>query len=249
MKMLMIAIGSMLALGASARKPNYDEAKVAPYTLEDPLAFADGRRLKDASEWPARRAEILGIFEREMFGRTPPPPEALVTEMFEEGVTLDGLGIRRQYRMWFRKDKSGPHVDWILFLPNRIGGLKPRFENGRPVCENAEKSPVILFLNYRGNHEMATDPEIALQRGWCRDGEKFFVKNNRVSDKTRGRMRRTDNSSPLPLEAILARGYAVMSACYCEMSPDVDVRKGDDESLAYTGLFELWGKQIGRAHV
>ena len=27
-------------------KPNYDESKIAPYTLEDPLTFADGTKLK-----------------------------------------------------------------------------------------------------------------------------------------------------------------------------------------------------------
>ena len=100
-KTTMAVLGAVLALGVLARKPNYDEEKGAPYTLEDPLTFANGHKLKDASEWPARRAEIVKIFEREMFGRTPPPPEAVVTEMFEEGVTLDGLGIRRQYHLWF----------------------------------------------------------------------------------------------------------------------------------------------------
>lgn len=52
------------AVVANAREPNYDESKVAPYTLEDPLAFADGRKLKDASEWPARlsgRFACLGV--------------------------------------------------------------------------------------------------------------------------------------------------------------------------------------------
>ncbi len=247
MKMAMVVLGATLALCAVARKPNYDEAKVAPYTLEDPLTFADGRKLKDAGEWPARRAEIVKIFEREMYGRTPPAPEAVVTEMFEEGVSLDGLAIRRQYRMWFRKDKSGPHVDWILFLPNRIQGLSPKKVNGRVVCENTEKCPVILFLNYRGNHELATDPEIPVQQGWSRDGKKFFVENHRVSEKTRGRMRRTDITSTFPIEMIVARGYAVMSACYCEMSPDVEVRKGDSEDFAYTGLFELWGTRDPKA--
>ena len=243
MKTTVAVLGVLLALGARARKPNYDEAKVSPYTLEDPLTFADGRKLKDASEWPARRAEIVKIFEREMFGRTPPPPEAVVTEMFEEGATLDGLGIRRQYHMWFRKDKTGPRVDWILFLPNRITGLSPKMESGRVVCENTEKCPVVLFLNYRGNHELVTDPEIPVQQGWCRDGKKFFVENHKVSEKTRARARRTDNSSPFPIETILARGYAVLSACYCEMSPDVEVRLGDKEEDAYTGLFDLWPKR------
>ena len=49
---------------ASARPPNYDESKVAPYALEDPLAFADGRKLSGPEEWPARRAEILGYVRR-----------------------------------------------------------------------------------------------------------------------------------------------------------------------------------------
>ena len=36
--------GTILAaavLSVFAREPNYDEAKVAPYTLEDPLVFAE----------------------------------------------------------------------------------------------------------------------------------------------------------------------------------------------------------------
>jgi len=39
------------------------------------------------------------------------------TLVFENGTrltTLDGLGIRRQYHIWFKKDKTGPCVNWIL---------------------------------------------------------------------------------------------------------------------------------------
>jgi len=59
MKLVIAATLFVAAVCACARPPNYDESKVAPYTLEDPLSFADGRKLKDASEWPARRREIL----------------------------------------------------------------------------------------------------------------------------------------------------------------------------------------------
>lgn len=237
----LVTLGVAAALTAAARPANYDETKIAPYRLEDPLTFADGTKLTSPDQWPARRAEIVKIFEREMYGRTPPPPEAVVTEMFEEGVTLDGLGIRRQYHMWFRKDRTGPCVNWILFLPNRIQGLAPKKENGRIVCENAEKCPVILFLNYRGNHELATDPEIPVQKGWSRNGARYGVADHKVSEKSRAHARRTDTSSPFPLETILARGYAVMSACYCEISPDPDGGKEPQDKLAYTGVFELWG--------
>lgn len=44
-----------------AKAPNYDESKVGPYTLEDPLTFADGTKLTSPDQWPKRRAEKHGI--------------------------------------------------------------------------------------------------------------------------------------------------------------------------------------------
>src|SRR5262245_62016588 len=39
---------------------NYDESKVHPYALPDPLLMADGKRVLDAKEWfQKRRPEIL----------------------------------------------------------------------------------------------------------------------------------------------------------------------------------------------
>ena len=242
MNKMMIAVAAALAaIGAvEARDPNYDEAKVAPYILEDPLAFADGRKLGNASEWPARRAEILGIFAKEMYGKEPPPPEAVVTELREEGPTLAGLGIRRQYRMWFRRDKSGPFIDWLLVLPNRIGSMKPSVRNGRVVCENFKPVPVVLMLNYRGNHSILNDSEVALPEGaWLRPvGEAFGAR-----EADRGYHRDSQARSIVPVDFIVARGYAFLTACYGQVSPDVEVLRGDRESLAYTGVFALWPKR------
>ena len=247
MKKLML-IGMMAVAGAvTARPPNYDESKVAPYTLEDPLTFADGRKLKSAADWPARRKEILEIFAREMYGQPPPPPETVVTELIEEGATLGGLAIRRQYKMWFKVDKSGPMIDWIVFLPNRIQDMKPK--NGKaPPCENEQKVPVILFLNYRGNQELVTDPEVVFPANiWVRNNKSLDCQDHKPDfEKTRGRMRRTNQTSVFPLETIIARGYAVMSACYGQVSPDVeerDVKAGTPRETAYTGVFTLWPKR------
>ena len=223
-------------------KPNYDEAKVAPYTLEDPLAFADGRKLKDASEWPARRKEILDIFAREMYGVEPPSPEAVVTEIREEGPTLAGLAIRRQYRMWFKSDKSGPFVDWLLVLPNRIAGEKVKTADGRIVCENREKVPVVLMLNFPGNHAVLDDEEVPLtEGGWFRaSGDSG---DHGPKESNRGTLRRSQLRTTVPAEFIVSRGYAFLTACYAQVSPDVEVKKGDPEELAYTHVFELWGKR------
>ena len=110
---------------------NFDTGKIPPYVLEDPLVFVDGRKVSSASDWAERRREILGIFAKEMYGAEPPAPEALVIELVDEKVVVDGHAVRRQYRMWFKADRSGPCITWIMWIP--------RFAK-RPV-------PVISFLN------------------------------------------------------------------------------------------------------
>src|SRR5512137_2039100 len=73
-----VAIGVALA-GASATAPpagpSDDEAKVPAYTLPDPLRFVDGSPVRDASAWTTRRrAEVLRLFEENVYGRSPGPP-------------------------------------------------------------------------------------------------------------------------------------------------------------------------------
>ena len=205
-------------------KPNYDAAKIAPYTLEDPLTFLDGRKLKDASEWPARRREILGIFAREMFGEEPPAPEAVVVEKFDDAVSLGGFGIRRQYRMWFKADRTGPSIDWLVLLPRYA--KKP--------------AAPILFLNYGGNHELVRDPEVTVSKSWM-----AFRKGNRAEPESRGKYENMNNVEfVFPAHMILTRGYALVSACYADVSPDTDPGKGRPPEDAFKeGVFTLWPKR------
>ena len=211
------------------REPNYDEAKIAPYTLEDPLMFLDGRKVT-RENWAERRKEILGIFAKEMYGEEPPPPETVVTELADEKVTVAGYAIRRQYRMWFKADKSGPCINWIVWIPRHAK---------KPV-------PVISFLNYRGNYELVPDEDIPLMTGWSRNGEKFGIDAHAAKEQTRGIQQDPNKATVFPIGTILARGYAVMSACYCEVSSDPDRRAPDaamfpQELMAYNGVFTLWG--------
>ncbi len=210
--------------------PNYDETKVAPFTLEDPVAFADGTKLTSPKEWPRRRAEILQIFAQEMYGQEPPTPSCLITECVDEQVgACAGFGVRCQYRMWFREDKSGPCINWLLF--------RPRYA-AKPV-------PVIIFLNYRGNHELVTDADIPVQRGWTRNDN--FNKDHHSTEATRGILCNPNSDSIFPIGMLLARGYAVMSACYAEVSPDPEWNEPDprfsQRTFPYTGVFDLWGQR------
>ena len=209
--------------------PNYDKTKIPPYTLEDPLTFLDGRKVT-AANWAERRREILGIFAKEMYGAEPPAPEALVTELVDEKIgAAAGYGIRRQYRMWFKADKSGPCVNWIVWIP--------RYAK-KPV-------PVISFLNYHGNFELVPDADIPVCAAWSRTDQEFKRLGHKIAEARRGRMQDPNNATVFPLGTILARGYAVMSACYCEVSPDPDRNEPEpqfrQDPFAYTGVFELWG--------
>ena len=50
----------------------YDENTANPYpNLPDPLTFADGSKVRTAAQWPRRRAEIVELFDREVYGRRP----------------------------------------------------------------------------------------------------------------------------------------------------------------------------------
>ncbi len=49
----------------------YDEAHVPDYELPDLLTDLSGAKIETAEQWPARRAEILELYKRHIFGRVP----------------------------------------------------------------------------------------------------------------------------------------------------------------------------------
>lgn len=169
---------------------NADEGKVGPYTLEDPLCFADGRPVRTGAEWRERRFEILSLFQREMYGRMP-EPSPVYLDSLDGGPTLADFGVRKQVRMWFREDRTGPKIDWLILYPADAKG---------PV-------PAIITLNFYGNQTI-------------RDGS-------------------GDLMSDWPLDVILARGFAFVTACYGDVSPDPDDIELQD-SQSWGGVFELW---------
>ncbi|HEY4973050.1 MAG TPA: hypothetical protein VII41_05535, partial [Steroidobacteraceae bacterium] len=55
----------------SAHAANFDESKVMPYALPDPLLMRDGVRVGTRRDWWARRRpEIVEDFDREVYGLT-----------------------------------------------------------------------------------------------------------------------------------------------------------------------------------
>jgi (4-O-methyl)-D-glucuronate---lignin esterase len=70
----MIGLAGPPPAGASNASPaTFDESKANPYpALPDPLRLNNGQRVTTAAMWNTRRrAELIELFEREVYGRTP----------------------------------------------------------------------------------------------------------------------------------------------------------------------------------
>ncbi|MFL9840064.1 hypothetical protein ABS767_03730 [Sphingomonas sp. ST-64] len=64
---------------------NYDEAKaVMAGPLPPLMRLADGRIVRTASDWAIRRAEIVALFDREIYGRVPPTAPAITWRVVRE---------------------------------------------------------------------------------------------------------------------------------------------------------------------
>src|SRR5262249_60103542 len=114
---------------------NYDEDKVKPYTLPDPLVFANGAPVADAAQWEKRPEEVIRIYETEIFGRIPSDARK---------VTWTKLPIRGT----FPSDTPNP-----TFVTGKIGdgADAPRMMLAINLPPGAKgRVPVILALQFGG---------------------------------------------------------------------------------------------------
>lgn len=114
---------------AGERQPafNFDEARVPPYTL--PELGAPSREA-----WQRRRAELLELFRRHVYGRSPGRPERLRFELLEENArAMDGAATLRRVAVISGQADREHRFELTLFLPNARRG----------------RAPVLLLLNNR----------------------------------------------------------------------------------------------------
>ena len=98
---------------------NYDESKVGDYVLPDPLTASDGTKITTAKAWQTkRRPEIVKLFAEQQFGRTPGKPADLAFEVQDKNTpAFDGKARRKQVKITFTKDKSGPSIQLLIYTP------------------------------------------------------------------------------------------------------------------------------------
>jgi hypothetical protein len=179
---------------------NYDESKVPTYTLPDPLVALDGTAIKTPEQWQKqRRGEIVRLFETNVYGRSPEPTKVHFKQTSEDKKALGGKATRKEVTVFLTGKEDGPWMDLLIFIPN---GVK------KPV-------PAFLGLNFAGNHAVHSDPSITLARCWLPNTRDGSVTNNRATDAGRGK-----EASRWQVEKLVERGYALVTACYCDIEPD-----------------------------
>jgi hypothetical protein len=211
---------------------NYDETKVGNYTLPDPLVLADGKPVRDINTWmKKRRPEIVRLFEENEYGRSPGRPADMSFDVFDKGTpALDGKAIRRQVTIYFSKNKAGPKMDLLIYLPS---------EARKPV-------PMFLNISFTANSSAVEDPGIKPGEVWGRD-------------KKRGPAPKGGPLGRLDVLPFLAQGIGVATVYYGDIEPDFQgglpfsvrslyLKAGQTEPAADDwGAIGAWGWGLSRA--
>ena len=172
---------------------NYDESLTGNYTLPDPLVLADGKPVRDARTWNTkRRPEIVRLFEEHQFGRSPVRPAGMSFDVFDKGTpALGGKALRRQVTVYFSRDRTGPKMDLLIYLP--AGARKP--------------VPLLLNLSFTANSNVVDDPGIKPGEVWGRDRKRVPAPKG-------------TNFGRLDVLPFLASGIGVGTVYYGDIDPD-----------------------------
>jgi dienelactone hydrolase len=132
---------------------NYDETRLRPYTLPDPLVLSDGTPVRDRATWlKRRRPEILGLYEAEIYGRVPSGTPRVHWRIIQtDPKARDGTAVATLVSGRIGDRPDAPEIRMTIYTPAAAQ---------RPV-------PVILMLSFGATP--AGDPPVAadiIARGW-----------------------------------------------------------------------------------
>ncbi len=186
--------------------------------IQLPAAFAQVKtmhyptapfQIENLKQWKKKhRPAIYDFFENEVYGKVPQAKVKVKYEVLEEGEAFGGKALRRQVAIRFHQREDIPPLLVLMYLPKGVKG----------------KIPVFLGMNFKGNHQIHSDPEI------IRSEQALLYQ------KEDGNQRGIA-SSRWPVEMLIKEGYGIITLYRGDVDPDVD----DDFQNGVHPLFHKQG--------
>lgn len=168
-----------------------------PPLLEDD----SGNPIVTRLQWMHRRAELVGEFEKLVYGKTP-------TENFDVMISK-----KKQNELHYGKvDIVMEQVELFLSNDSTENPIKVDVLIFRP---KGKKVPTFLGINSYGNHTVHSDPNIELEMNWVKNKPEFDIFNHTATETSRG-----VHSSRWPVERIVGRGYGLATFNIVGIYPD-----------------------------
>jgi len=196
--------------------------------LPDPLVMLDGRRVTTPEQWRnERRPELIALFQHYMYGVPPPAPRQVQGKLERQDVkAFGGKACLKEVTITFGPPDVPP-IHLMLVVPNR----------------RTSPAPVVLSLNYFGNHTLVRDRAVSLSKAWMPARGEGVV-DERATEASRGTwVDRWD------IEAVIDRGYGVATFYNGDIDPDRPDARGLQAHFPKLefGTIAAWAWGLSRA--
>ena len=179
-------------------------------SLPDPLVMLDGRKVTSREMWMnQRRPELVRLFQHYMYGELPPKPVLSAKVERVDTASFGGKATLSEVTLTFGRPEVPP-IHLLLIVPNH----------------RTAPAPVVLALNYFGNHTLVHDKKVRLPDNWMPQwgGEGAWsakVVGNRATEAGRGSWTKF-----WPIEDLIGRGYALATFYNGDVDPDTPDQRG-----------------------
>jgi hypothetical protein len=173
--------------------------------LPDPLVMRDGRKVTTREMWrKERRPELLRLFQHYMVGQLPAKPKAVSSKVERvDAAAFGGKATLSEVTLTFGVPEAPP-IHLLLVVPN----------------QRKTKAPVVLGMNYFGNHTLVHDKRVRLADNWMPERGAGVV-GNRATEASRGTW-----ADIWRTEDVIDRGYALATFYNGDIDPDTSDQRG-----------------------
>jgi hypothetical protein len=235
MKKYLVFFACVLFFPIIAQSQRWIHNDSITYPVPNPMVSENGTEITTVQQWEnIRRPELHKLFEQQEYGEVPKGIKVQFRERYSSPDYFQGKATIREFEMLVN-DEAAPQLHILFFIPNEIEG----------------KVPVIMGYNWDGNQTICTDTSVFMMSQ--KQIEKRAIPY-RLNDLLIWSERGVDKS--IPIEQIIDRGYAYITACYWELEPDnIDscsvgiralVNKGKPLAANQWGAIATWAWGMSR---